>query len=162
MENLPIPIPYWADREWTHSTPGFSEDQKTTYVTHIRKGFRRYKSAEVTGVPFSTIQYHLQADPVFRKMVLDAEQAKLDEVEEAMYSTAIMGNVPAQQTILYNRRPEEWADQRSIRDRELVAQQQAELAAMQGDTSELEKLKAIIDGLTIQPVVIDMEDNAPA
>lgn len=92
----------------------FDELRRASYVQMIRMGARRVKAAELIGVSYTTVRYHLERDEAFRAEVETAEEARIDEVEEALYAAAINGNVAAQQVVLYNRRSQDWADQRRL------------------------------------------------
>ena len=52
-----------------------------------------------------------------KKFAAEVAQAETDAnelVEQAMFSSALKGNVTAQQVWLYNRDPEHWQDKRNI------------------------------------------------
>lgn len=91
---------------------------KQTYVNLIRQGYRRVKSAELVGVVYETVVREQARDAEFAGAIREAEDARVDEVEQALYQTAIGGNVQAQQFVLMNRRADQWTDARSIRERE--------------------------------------------
>lgn len=119
----------------------FDEVKKTYYIRLIRQGFRRYRAAEMVGLSYGTIARHMDREPDFARAVSEAEAAKIDEVEEALYETAIAGNVTAQQVVLYNRRSEAWADQRMIKSRLEAAQLEAERISESSPTRAVDGLR---------------------
>lgn len=123
-------------------TRKFDELKKTTYVRLLRQGVRRYKAAEIVGVSYPTVWTHLKSDPAFAEAVSQAEMAKLDEVEEALYETALAGNVTAQQVVLYNRRPDEWADQRMLKAKLEAAEVERAAAAEKAGPVAVEGLRS--------------------
>lgn len=136
-------LPSYEDTGWTRNGAGlkdnprykFDDLKKATYVRLIRQGVRRVRAAEYVGVTYATVMEHFQRFPEFLADVNEAEMARVDEVEEALFESAIQGNVIAQQVVLYNRRSDEWADQR-MRNARLEsandgAAQDAELQAAQ-------------------------------
>jgi hypothetical protein len=56
----------------------------------------------------------MNANPKFVEEVALAEYDSNELIEQAMFNTALKGNVTAQQVILYNRMPERWRDRRNI------------------------------------------------
>lgn len=118
----------------------FDDLKKAVYVRLIRAGMRRVHAAEQVGVAYTTVLEHFRRFPDFAQAVSEAEMARLDLVEEALYETAIGGNVVAQQVVLYNRRPEEWADQRMMRAR-------IEAAAVAEERMEARKAEKALGGL---------------
>lgn len=149
-------------------TRKFDELKKTTYVRLLRQGVRRYKAAEIVGVSYPTVWTHLKSDPEFAEAVSQAEMAKLDEVEEALYETALAGNVTAQQVVLYNRRPDEWADQRMIKARQELAAAEAAAAqvqeggpaAVEGLRTKLLELRERLTPPEPEPVLVEEEEEA--
>lgn len=114
----------YDDTGWTRNGKGkenhrykFDDLKKAMYLNLIRQGVRRIRAAEYVGVSYATVQEHFLRFPEFLEAVSEAEMFRVDMVEEALYETAIAGNVVAQQVVLFNRRPEEWADQRMMRAR---------------------------------------------
>ena len=99
---------------------------KQTYVNLIRQGYRRVKSAELVGVSYDSVVREFSRDGEFAAAVREAEDARVDEVEEALYQTAIGGHFAAQQFILFNRRADQWTDPRTMREREQLQREAAE------------------------------------
>lgn len=78
-------------------------------------GRTRTTAAAAAGVTPETVGLHRAADDVFRAMETQAELDRDGAVEGALRQAAVEKlNVPAIQTYLYNRMPEQWKDQRSV------------------------------------------------
>jgi hypothetical protein len=73
----------------------------------------------------------------FAKEVSQAEMLADDEVENALYTAAVSGNVTACQVWLYNRRPDAWADRRNLK---------AEISGAGGGPIQTD-VKVILDAL---------------
>ena len=93
----------------------FDRAKKDEYLEMLRNGIRRGKASHQVGVNPATVQRHMDRYPNFAAEVSQAEMLADNEVEEALYTAAISGNVVACQVWLYNRRPEAWADRRNLR-----------------------------------------------
>jgi len=57
---------------------------------------------------------HMDKYPAFAEAMLEAELEANELVEQALYKTALGGNVTAQQVWLYNRDPARWSDKRNV------------------------------------------------
>jgi predicted transcriptional regulator len=141
----------------SYSFTRFDAVKKAAYVRYVRQGIRRVRASELCGVTYSTVREHMHKDEDFARDVSEAEMARLDEVEEAMYQTAIQGNVVAQQVVLYNRRPDEWADQRMLRSRLEAAAAGAEASETRAAESAMDSLKAKLSELRERLVPADLE-----
>lgn len=120
----------------------FDAVKRQAYVHLLRRGIRRVRASEIVGVSYNTILKYMERDEEFMEAIRDAEMARVDEVEEALYREAIQsGNVTAQQVILYNRRSDEWADQRQIKARLEAAKVEAEERERVAETSSLDGLR---------------------
>lgn len=68
---------------------------REAYIAHLRAGMRRGAAAEFLGMRrFETYGY-IAEHPDYEREVLEAEDAALENVEEALYNAAITGNVRA-------------------------------------------------------------------
>lgn len=151
LEVLRGEIVKYDDLRWTHdgghgsgraggAYTKFDDRKKEQYVNLIRQGIRRVKAAMYVGVSYAVVLNHMKRFPEFAQAVSEAEMVRIDEVESALFETAIAGNVTAQQIVLYNRRPEEWADQRMLRAR-------IEAAAADAAASERREAEDAVGGL---------------
>lgn len=93
--------------------PRFDGVKRQKYLEQIQQGVGRYAAAAAAGTSPRTIERHLEASKTFRDQVSQAELTINETVENALYQSAISGNVVAQQVWLYNRQPERWRDARS-------------------------------------------------
>lgn len=139
--------------------PSFDADRKRLYVKAIRRGARRRTAAEAVGVGTETVWRHMRDDDAFNKQVLEAEESRVDEVEAALYESAIQGNVTAMQVVLYNRRSDEWADMRQLHAR-LEAAKVADNAI---DVGSREDVRASLrDKLAALQVAVVIEETERA
>ena len=93
----------------------FDRAKKDEYLGLLREGTRRGQAAQQVGVNPCTVQRHMQRYPSFTEEVSQAEMLANEEVENALYTAAVSGNVTACQVWLYNRIPDAWADRRNIK-----------------------------------------------
>lgn len=84
----------------------------------------------------------MRTDEDFHNALLEAEEARIDEVEEALFESAISGNVTAQQVVLFNRRPDQWANASAVHVR-----RELERAAAEKEAEEDERPAAPKDAL---------------
>ena len=89
------------------------------------------------GVDRATVQRHMQRYPTFAQEVSQAEMLANEEVENALYTAAVSGNVTACQVWLYTRLPDAWADRRNIK---------AEISGKDGGPIQTD-MKVILDAL---------------
>ena len=98
----------------SHTRLKFDDTKKAAYLELIRAGRGRCAAARACGVVPETVFEHLARDPALLAAVSKAEMEATEGVENALYETALTGNVVAQQVWLYNRDPERWTDRRSV------------------------------------------------
>ena len=115
----------------------FDRAKKDEYLGLLREGTRRGQAAHHVGVNPSTVQRHMQRYPSFTEEVSQAEMLANEEVENALYTAAVSGNVTACQVWLYNRLPDTWADRRNIK---------AEISGVDGGPIQTD-MKVILDAL---------------
>ena len=115
----------------------FDRSKKDEYLDLLREGIRRGQAAQQVGVDPTTVQRHMQRYPSFAEEVSRAEILANEEVENALYTAAVSGNVTACQVWLYNRLPDAWADRRNIK---------AEISGKDGGPIQTD-MKVILDAL---------------
>ena len=115
----------------------FDRAKKDEYLGLLREGIRRGQAAQKVGVNPCTVQRHMQRYPSFTEEVSQAEMLANEEVENALYTAAVSGNVTACQVWLYNRLPDTWADRRNIK---------AEISGKDGGPIQTD-MKVILDAL---------------
>ncbi len=76
-------------------------------------GLGRCAAARAVGLVPQWISSYCKEHPDFEAQRDEAELAANEQVENALYTAALAGNVTACQVWLYNRMPERWADKRS-------------------------------------------------
>lgn len=93
----------------------FDVKKRAEYIEKLKAGGRRHVSARAVGISPATICNLMRADPEFANAVSLAEMEADDEVEDALRTAAISGNVTACLAWLYSRRSERWQDTRHLR-----------------------------------------------
>jgi len=92
----------------------FDATRRELFLGLLRKGIRRSNACIKVGISRATFSTYMNANPKFVEEVALAEYDSNELIEQAMFNTALKGNVTAQQVILYNRMPERWRDRRNI------------------------------------------------
>lgn len=95
-------------------TRKFNDTKKQLYVQHIAAGGRRVASAKAVGVSWACVWMAFKEDVEFAEAVMIAETLANEHVENAVYNTALNGDVRAQQYWLNNRWPERWRNERHL------------------------------------------------
>lgn len=90
----------------------FTKARQAEFLRLTREGMRRSAAARKVGLTPSTVIHHAANYPEFAKALDEAEREATDQVEDALFQSALGGNVTAQQVWLYNRAPERWRDAR--------------------------------------------------
>lgn len=80
------------------------------FLDLVRTGYGKYKAADLLGFRWDEIAEAIERDDELEREFEHAQEVRLDEVEEAMYGTAISGNVQAQKFLLTNRRAGKWGE----------------------------------------------------
>lgn len=92
-----------------------SKVRKDAYLKALSEGVLRGAASQAAGVSRITIWEWRRKDAEFNAACEAAELSAVDAVEDALFQTALGGNVTAQQVWLYNRAPDRWADRRNVR-----------------------------------------------
>jgi hypothetical protein len=94
----------------------FTAAKQQEYLDLLATGARRGAAAKAVGITRQMVNHHFQSNEDFAKAVDIAELSANEIVEDAMFRTAVDGNVTAQQVWLYNRDPDHWTDRRGRTD----------------------------------------------
>lgn len=92
----------------------FTEDARAEYLEQLRQGKRRMAAARAVHVAPRTVREYAAEHPDYKAAMIDAEREGDEEVEDALRTAAISGNVTAAQVWLYNRQPDVWRDRRNV------------------------------------------------
>lgn len=92
----------------------FTLEIKREYFQLLQAGGRPRKSALLLGIPWRAVKRRLKKSARFAEAFANAECDGNEKVEEALFNSALSGNVQACQAWLYNRMPERWKDMRKI------------------------------------------------
>lgn len=97
-----------------------NERRRQAYLGFLAGGLRRGAAAAAAGVSRMQITRYMATNEEFAKAVDEAEMSACEPVENALYKSAIGGNVIAAQVWLYNRAPGRWSDRRNPRQLEVT------------------------------------------
>ena len=93
----------------------FTARRQAEYLRLISEdGLGRCAAAHAAGMSDRTVRHYAESHPEFVESRDLAEMEKHEKVADALFQTALSGNVVAQQVYLYNRCPEMWADRRNL------------------------------------------------
>lgn len=87
---------------------------KMQYLGLLMEGVSRSRAARAVGMTNSGIRQAMAADARFREDVEQVMAERNDDVEQALYETAMRGNVEAQKFWLTNRDDSEWANRSRV------------------------------------------------
>jgi hypothetical protein len=90
----------------------FRYDKRETYLEALRQGMGRKQAARSIGVGIRTVQRYANQHPRWVEDRDEAEAEAIEQVENALFNTAINGNVSASIFFLTNRHPDRWTDKR--------------------------------------------------
>jgi len=88
----------------------FTERKKQLFINLVANGNTIVNICEAMGIDPSTYRKARAADPEFAKEVDEAKKIRLHLVEDALFLSAISGNVLAQKFYLVNRSGGEWKE----------------------------------------------------
>jgi hypothetical protein len=91
----------------------FDAARREIFLDLLRKGIRRTQACKKAGISRPTFNKCMNNNKKFAAEVAQAETDANELVEQAMFNSALKGNVTAQQVWLYNRDPERWSDKRN-------------------------------------------------
>ena len=91
----------------------FDAARREIFLDLLRKGIRRTQACKKAGISRPTFNKCMNNNKKFAAEVAQAESDANELVEQAMFSSALKGNVTAQQVWLYNRDPDRWSDKRN-------------------------------------------------
>jgi len=88
----------------------FTERKKQIFINLIANGNTIVNICEAMGIDTSTYRKARAADPEFAEEVDEAKKIRIHLVEDALFMSAISGNVLAQKFYLVNRSGGEWKE----------------------------------------------------
>ena len=88
----------------------FTESKKQLFINLIANGNTIVNICDAMDIDTSTYRKARAADPEFAKEVDEAKKIRLHLVEDALFMSAISGNVLAQKFYLVNRSGGEWKE----------------------------------------------------
>lgn len=88
----------------------FTDSKKETFINRIANGETITNICKAMGIDSSTYRRARLADPEFAQAVDEAKKMRLHLVEDALFQSAINGNVLAQKFYLVNRGGGEWRE----------------------------------------------------
>lgn len=103
-----------ASAERRDPTRVFTEDKRRQFLAALET-MRPAIAARHIGVSYSTIKQYRESHPDFRTAMVAVLDLTDANVEDALYKAATIDrNVTACQVWLYNRKPDQWRDQRRV------------------------------------------------
>lgn len=100
-----------ARTEPVNKTP---DRTKLVYLAHLERGLRRSAARQAVDVSVAVVNRWRNEDPEFMEQELQAEETAAEQVEDALFQSAINGNTQAQLYWLKNRAPKRWRDARGV------------------------------------------------
>jgi hypothetical protein len=73
----------------------FTKAKQDEYLENIRAGMQRGAAADVVGLDRIKVREFILTDKAFERLVLNAEVDATEHVREALYQSAVSGNVSA-------------------------------------------------------------------
>lgn len=110
---------------------------KLVYLAHLERGLRRSAATKAIGVSTSTVWQWRKADPDFAEAEYRAEEVAAEQIEDALFNSAMNGNTQAQIYWLNNRAPLRWRDQRKGVDVQVTHKGQIEAGDRLAQVGEL-------------------------
>lgn len=92
----------------------FDDIKKEKYLDLLRDGIGRSVAIKTIGLSRQVLANHRNKYPEFKDEESRAEVFACERVENALFQSAIGGNVTAIQVWLYNRMPDRWSDRRHV------------------------------------------------
>lgn len=93
----------------------FDVTRREAYLQLLREGQRRCLAARMVGVHPWTVSQYRRRHPNWEKEAVLAEMEANEVVENALFLSAIQGNVSAAQFWLTNRDPDNWSDRKTVK-----------------------------------------------
>ena len=91
----------------------FNDNKKESLLELLRNGQGRYAACRQVGIHYTTFRNHCMNDESFQEAVDLAEMSANEQVENALFTACLKGNVTAIQVWLYNRSSDRWTDKRN-------------------------------------------------
>jgi hypothetical protein len=117
-------------------------NKKAEYLEQLRDGLNRGESARAIGVSRMTVWEHRKDDPDFDQACKDAQDEAVEEVEDALYESAVNGNVTAAIFYLKNRAPGRWKD---VQQREYGGKDGGPVRVEVSIAERLERARQLLD-----------------
>lgn len=95
---------------------------KNALTNSLRQGSNIVKACQNANIDRVTFYRWLDADVHFRQAVYFAKKSRVHMVEDALYRTAVEGDVNAIKFFLTNRDPEKWKDKGTLVNQGIIQQ----------------------------------------
>lgn len=138
-----------------------TERRKLVYLAHLERGQRRTAAMNATNIPYYTLRYWRAHDPEFVEAELRAEESCAEQIEDALFASAMSGNTNAQVYWLNNRAPKRWRDAKSKVEVEVKHTGQIEAGERLTKLGELlsrVEARALGPGPQLDIIDVDAED----
>lgn len=111
-----LPVVGGQPRERTVADGSYALPAETIdeFLYLVKTGYGKYKAADLLGLTWDEVANTIDVVDGLAARFDHARQVRLDEVEEALYGSAVAGNVAAQKLVLVNQRPEIWSEGQTL------------------------------------------------
>lgn len=90
------------------------KDVKPAIIVSLKNGATVAAACQGANIVRSTFYQWYKQDPAFGKKVDEAQESRVQHVEDALYKNAITGSLTAQIFFLCNRAPEKWKNVQKV------------------------------------------------
>lgn len=142
---------------------------KRQYLSYLQEGMTRSRAAVEVGMTNMGIDEAMRNDRLFREDVQQILDIMTDDVEQAMYVSAVKGSVEAQKFWLVNRSEDRWANRSRVEHTgrnggpiELATQATVALRTVLMDRDTRELAVDYIDAELAPPHTLELEAGDPA
>jgi hypothetical protein len=111
---LPVVVGQPRDRTVPNGVYSLSAEVIDEFFHLIKTGYGKYKAADLLGLTWDEVADAIDVGEGLAARFDHARQVRLDEVEEALYGSAVAGNVAAQKLVLVNQRPAVWSEGQTL------------------------------------------------
>lgn len=108
-------------------------------IESLLEGASITKACEVVGLDRGTFYRWRHKSPIFNTAVINAKASRIEKVEDALYKSALAGNVTAQIFFLTNRASSDWADKRALVNNTFNAYNKGSNGTFTGEDRELQE-----------------------
>lgn len=137
----------------------FDAEKKLRFLEMFEQsGGLIYKTAERLGMNGHTIQKHMQIDPVFRQMIVDAKQRANESVESVLYQRALDPKGSFDRAMWLNNNYKEKYGESKRSETGITLKIELSDSAIQAIRQRNDQIKQSIDAEVVNSEVVDNQD----